>query len=81
MYISDTRIIFISLGGWFTRKFTIEYLKNDLTCVFFAAIFVSLFLVESEARKITSNTANIVWESTMSAESNETSGRLYYILV
>lgn len=81
MYIFDICIIFIFLGGWFIWKFIIEYLKNDLICVFFVVIFVLLFLVESEVRKIMLNIVKIVWESIMSVELNDILGRLYYILV
>lgn len=81
MYIFETCIIFIFLGGWFIWKFIIEYLKNDLICVFFVVIFVLLFLVESEVRKIMLNIVKIVWESIMSVELNDILGSLYYILV
>lgn len=81
MYIFEICIIFRFLGGWFIWKFIIEYLKNDLICVFFVVIFVLLFLVESEVRKIMLNIVKIVWESIMSVELNDILGSLYYILV
>lgn len=81
MYIFEICIIFIFLGGLFIWKFIIEYLKNDLICVFFVVIFVLLCLVESEVRKIMLNIVKIVWESIMSVELNDILGSLYYILV
>lgn len=81
MYIFEICIIFIFLGVWIIWKFIIEYLKNDLICVFFVVIFVLLFLVESEVRKIMLNIVKIVWESIMSVELNDILGSLYYILV